>query len=318
MKVVLIGPGYHPIPPVGWGAVETLIWDYYENLTKRGFDVTIINEKDLNKAIHICNSLNSDVVHIMYDDYAVLIPHIQTKRILYTCHFAYITHPDFQSVHRHYFDKIFKVAFEHQNGITINAISQEIIDVYRKHGYKGRINHICNGAREDLFRFTESPEKGDRSIYIAKVEYRKCQYRYQTIEGIDFVGNYQDSPFIRDATNYLGEWNKATLYDRLTDYGNMVLLSEGEADSLVLKEALMSGLGLVINEKCKANLDLTKPFITVIADDKLFDLKYISEKIQENREYSIAHRTEIREYGTQTFSWETIVDKYIKTCLTFS
>ena len=28
MKLVIIGPGIMPIPPKGWGAVESLIWDY--------------------------------------------------------------------------------------------------------------------------------------------------------------------------------------------------------------------------------------------------------------------------------------------------
>jgi hypothetical protein len=28
MKLVIIGPGIMPIPPIGWGSVEILIWDY--------------------------------------------------------------------------------------------------------------------------------------------------------------------------------------------------------------------------------------------------------------------------------------------------
>ena len=33
MKIALIGPGIMPIPPDGWGAVESLIWDYALELT---------------------------------------------------------------------------------------------------------------------------------------------------------------------------------------------------------------------------------------------------------------------------------------------
>ena len=29
MNIALIGPGILPIPPNGWGAVESLIWDYF-------------------------------------------------------------------------------------------------------------------------------------------------------------------------------------------------------------------------------------------------------------------------------------------------
>ena len=46
MKIALIGPGIMPIPPVGWGAVEILIWDYYNELKKLGNEVIIINTKN--------------------------------------------------------------------------------------------------------------------------------------------------------------------------------------------------------------------------------------------------------------------------------
>ena len=47
MRIALIGPGIMPIPPTGWGAVEILIWDYYNELKKLGHSVMIINTKDI-------------------------------------------------------------------------------------------------------------------------------------------------------------------------------------------------------------------------------------------------------------------------------
>ena len=32
--IVLIAPGCMPLPAPGWGAVERIVWDYYENLKK--------------------------------------------------------------------------------------------------------------------------------------------------------------------------------------------------------------------------------------------------------------------------------------------
>ena len=32
MKIILIGPGGTTIPPNGWGAVESIVWDYYQEL----------------------------------------------------------------------------------------------------------------------------------------------------------------------------------------------------------------------------------------------------------------------------------------------
>ena len=41
MRFSIIGPTH--IPPVGWGAVESLIWDYKLTLEKLGHEVDIIN-----------------------------------------------------------------------------------------------------------------------------------------------------------------------------------------------------------------------------------------------------------------------------------
>ena len=59
--------------------------------------------------------------------------------------------------------------------------------------------------------------------------------------------NYHDSPFDRNSVQYKGEWSKERLYDEMTNYGNLVLLSDGEADPLVVKEELMAGLGVVLS-----------------------------------------------------------------------
>ena len=74
-------------------------------------------------------------------------------------------------------------------------------------------------------------------------------------------------------------------------------------------EALASGLGVVVCEWGKANLDTTKEFITVIPEDKIEDISYVEEQIIKNREYSVAHRDEIREYSKQ-FDWVKVIETY--------
>jgi glycosyltransferase involved in cell wall biosynthesis len=88
-------------------------------------------------------------------------------------------------------------------------------------------------------------------------------------------------------------------------------LSEGEADPLVVKEALIAGLGLVISECATANLDLSMPFITVVPNNKLHDTFYVSDAVWKNRKTSIALRDEIRDYGLLKFSWKTVIKRYI-------
>jgi glycosyltransferase involved in cell wall biosynthesis len=305
MKFVIVGPGCSSIPPKGWGAVESIVWDYSQELTAQGHEVIIVNRPNVDDIIEECNSHPESIVHIMYDDHINIVPHLHSKNIIYTSHFAYFTHSSFGIIYDPYYENIFKKVIEYKH-ITLFALSEKIKDVYKKHGYSGKSVVLRNGAPP--FRTTLNPKKGHRSIYVGKIEYRKCQYKYQTIPCIDFVGNYYDSPF--QSSHYLGEWDKETLYDSLTDYGNLILLSETEADPLVVKEALMAGLGVVLSECSCANLDLSKKFITVIPNDKVDDIEYVYEEIEKNRAYSLQHRKEILEYATY-FSWNTIIKEYL-------
>jgi len=315
-RIVLIAPGTTTFPPKGWGACESIVWDYYENLTKKGYNVEIVNQADPNRIIHETNAHMPSVVHIMYDDHIIVAPYIQCKNIYYTSHYAYITQTGFQQKQTWYFNNIFMRVIDNQAYIKINALSEEIKQIYIKYGFPAsKINVLYNGSREDLFRFSITPKYPDKSLYIAKVEFRKGQYKYQGLPNIDFVGNYHNSPFDRSLQNYLGEWNKETLYENTTNYANLVLLSDGEADPLVTKEALMAGLGLVLSECSCANLDTTLPFISVIPNDKLEDMDYINHVIYENRKRSIACREQIREYAVKTFAWANVTDAYCKMCL---
>lgn len=312
MKIVLIGPGSKSIPPKGWGAVESLIWDYHTNLNNKGHNSIILNTTNLHEVIEVCNKIVPDIVYIMYDDYIVIAPYLRVKKIFYMSHFAYITHPDFEKKYSHYFNNYFKKAIEYKNIVTINAISNQIKNIYIKYGFpENKINVIQNGARDDLFIFNLNP-KYNKSIYIGKIETRKRQYLYQKINNIDFAGNYQDSEFDLTSNNYLGEWTKDTLYNNLSNYVNLILLSDGEADPLVVKEALMAGLGVVVSECASANLDKDKEFIDIIPDSKLFDLEYVEKIIINNRNISIEKRNEIRKYALEKFSWKNIVDKFLE------
>jgi hypothetical protein len=309
MKVALIGPGIKEIPPIGWGAIESVIWDYNINLKNLGHKVDIYNSTRLNEVIKKINSIKYDIVHIMYDDYIIIAPRINFGKILYTSHFAYLTSYD---KYKDYYNNILKVVIKNQKYIYINALSKEIMNVYIKEGFpKDKIKVVHNGAREDKFNYNINCIYKEKSIYLAKIEERKKQYLYQNIKGIDFVGNYHNSSFDIKKDNYLGEWNKENLYNNLTKYANLILLSDGEADPLVVKEALICGLGVVISEYASANLDLDKNYIDVIPNEKLNDINYIEEIIIKNRKISVDFREEIRTYALKKFSWNNIIkDNY--------
>ena len=92
MKISIIGPATQ-IPPVGWGAVESLIWDYKLSLEKLGHTVKIINISNPNEIIQRVNHFRPDFVHINYDDWITLYPYIQYPCAI-TSHFGYIERQD--------------------------------------------------------------------------------------------------------------------------------------------------------------------------------------------------------------------------------
>jgi glycosyltransferase involved in cell wall biosynthesis len=297
------------IPPKGWGAVEILIWDYYCELKKNN-NVIIINDKNTNNIINQITNIKPDVVHIQYDEFVSIIQYIKysCKIIALTSHFGYITQKNKWSSYHTIYNQIL-TSFD--TNVFQFCLSNEIKQLLISDGYPAQNIYVTpNGVNSKLFKFTENPKNYDKSIYLAKIDYRKRQSKFINIESLYFAGNCSDPDFDTSNKRYLGEWSKEYLYQNLTDYGNLVLLSDGEADPLVVKEALVAGLGIVISEFATANLDLTKEFINVIPENKINDIQYVEQIIIKNREYSIKHRNEIREYGL-TFCWTNIVDKYI-------
>ena len=166
-----------------------------------------------------------------------------------------------------------------------------------------------NGVNTSKF-VTKDPKYPDRSLYLAKIDYRKRQSMFQSISSLYYAGNNAD-PNFNKYINYLGEWSKEHLYNNLTDYGNLVLLSDGEAHPLVCMEALAAGLGVVVCEYGAANLDTTKDFITVIPESKITDVKYLEDEIIKNRDYSVSHKGDIIKYASN-FDWVNVIkDRYI-------
>lgn len=311
LHFVLVGPGIMPIPPTGWGAVEILIWDYAKALEALGHKVTILNDKNLSNVIETIKTINPDVVHIQYDEHAHIAGAISpyTKIVGITSHYGYFEQPGKWGGYRDVFHSIIR---QNQPNTYHFVLSEGIANVYRQAGLPNeKIVVVPNGANHTQFKYTSDPTLLDRSIYLAKLDYRKRQYLFQNIPDLYFAGNPADNRFNIRSPRYLGEWSKEYLYENLTQYGNLVLLSDGEADPLVVKEALMCGLGVVISEWSTAGLDLSKPYITVIPEAKISDIAYVESEIKRNREICAEYRKDIREYGL-TFTWSRLIEEYVK------
>ena len=305
MKISIIGPGLMSIPPKGWGAVETLIWDMRNALIALGHEVDIINLRDPIEIIKKVNSFRPDFVHIHYDDWVGLYDYIQYPCAC-TSHFGYLEREEMFGGYVNIANAFAKIQ------PRIFCLSEGIKKVYNvlMNIPKEKLFISPNGVNTTAFRSTDAPHNGDRSIYLAKIDYRKRQHLFQSIDSLYYAGNIADERFDKEK-NYLGEWSKEFLYNNLTEYGNLVLLSDGEAHPLVCMEAFAAGLGVVVTEWGKANLDVDKEFITVIPEKHIGDLQFLEYEIVKNRVYSVQHREEILEYA-EKFDWINIVrDHYI-------
>jgi glycosyltransferase involved in cell wall biosynthesis len=337
MKIALIGPGIISIPPPGWGAVEVLIWDYYTELTQLGHEVKIINKmrqhssdqaytltpycQDLIKEI---NEGNYDFVHLHYDCLYHILPYLTAKKVGITSHYPYI---DNEQKHRSDgFTPIFN--FLGQNNRFLNfMLAQKDIDFLIKKGANPKYIFLLeNGIDSNAFKcqinIAVEEELINKTIYLGQVNERKGQHKYCHLQNIDIIGpdGNNSNSNSNNIANYKGSWTRNEVQHKLTTYGNLLLLSKGEADPLVVKEALMCGVGVVVNATSAKNLILNasasasasaNDFITIIADDKMDDLPYIQTKINENRRISIMSRRRIREYAEDNFGWNVFIEKYV-------
>lgn len=313
-KISIIGPGFIPIPnlsPNGFGAVEQIIEAQWFHLEKLGWEVQVVNTTDLNRAVQEVNDFAPDVCHLQYDNYIKILQYINCPVKIATSHFGFLTKPERRQNYEWIFhDFILADCY-------IFCLSTEIKQEYIKFGCdESRLFITPNGFRDDLFQYKETPSLPNKSIYLGKIESRKKQADFQQLDSenrsIDFAGPIVDNRFNPNVDNYLGPWSRQHIYDHLTNYANLILLSDGEAHPLVVGEMLAAGGGVVVSEQAAANLDRSLPFICVIPDDKLNDGSYVLQKIYENREISLAMRGEIRKYALENFSWEVRIKEYVK------
>ena len=304
MNICLIGPGIMPIPPEGWGGVEHLIWNFSKQLKKDGDEVTIINIPDLQDIIKEANSHDFDAVHLHYDQFANIMPHLKCEKKMITSHYPYLENPESQYV--------FLYDLLKNSGSHVVSLSDRIKDEFVRRGHDDdNISVLPCGIDTELYTLDDTALHPDRSVVVGKLEPRKRQAFLQKKGlNIDFIGNNADPSFDTTDPCYFGEQSKQDIMDNLTAYANMILLSSGEAHPFVCLEGMAGGLGLVLSEQSTANLDLSQPFITVIPDDKLDDTGYLKEKIEENREVSLGMRKEIRDYCFTNFDWSSIIKQY--------
>ena len=223
-----------PIPPEGWGGVEHLIWNFHNQLKKVGDEVTIVNTQNLREVVEVVNDGNFDAVHLHYDQYAEIMPHLKCEKKMITSHYPYLENPEPQYV---FLYDLLKRSESH-----VVSLSDRIKKEFVARGIDStNVSILPCGIDTDLYTLDETDVLyPDRSIVVGKIEPRKRQAFLQHKDlNIDFIGNNTDSSFDELDPHYLGEQSKQDIMDNLTSYANMVLLSSGEAHPFVCLEGML-------------------------------------------------------------------------------
>lgn len=294
----IVGPGQIPYPPKSSGAVEIIMEEYATNLTRLGWDVSVINEPnrdDIESRVVAKSPWNVIVIH--YDVFVDLVPFClrHAGMVILVSHYGYLDNPDKWSPD---FARIFsQMTAVTDDRFYLGALSIHIAQLLQSHGRKN-VLFMPNGANSDKIRFA-SETKLFKTLCLAEISDRKRQFLLQNTPDIDFVGKIRVPHFRVAGTNssYVGEWSKSDVYEHLTDYHTLALMSDGEGDPLVVKEALMAGLQVTVSlEACK--LSPIPPWVHVV-DPRLALPPCVSHNREATREHAIAH-----------FAWPKLIETH--------
>ncbi len=304
LRIALIGPGVLTSRG-GWGAIENLVDDYAKWLSRLPNVVCASTDSsDFSVVLQTLRNFAPNVIHVQYDDYVAWIPSLQAEfpeaRILFTLHHSYLLNQSRWEGYKSIVDSLNAID---KTRVVAVALSPAIRAFFKVKGFRW-IYTQPNCADHEKIAFAPTHCFPDRSICLAKICTRKGQARVAHDTSVWFAGPIADETFASH-DRWLGEWSRSDVESKLTHYANLVLLSDGEADPLVVKEAMMAGLGLVLTRCAAANLDLHCPWIHVVEDGD-----NVSELIAQNREVALMHREAIRAYALEHFSYQARVESY--------
>jgi glycosyltransferase involved in cell wall biosynthesis len=319
LRILFVAHGNMPIPPTGWGAVESLIWDYSVHLKKLGHSVDILNIH-IEQVDHILDHIHNnkyDVVHL-HNDILVNILHLMPKAlpVVVSSHYPYIHDPtqwadpvSGYDYGKYVMTPLLKAV--EQRRIHIVAISQKDRDAFVSYGVPRESVSVCvNGMDTSKFVLGQVVNPGSM-ICLAQIIPRKRQHLFKGLDFIKCVGALNDESALPSQGQYLGEWTTDEKYQRLTQYSGGILLSDGENGTpLSVKESLAAGLGLVVSEAVASEIPTTWPWVTVIPESKSGDQAYLREACQKIMEIAGPLKAHIRAEAAALWDWSVLVPKY--------
>jgi len=311
-NLLIVAPGDLSIPPVGWGAVETIINETIKTYELAGFEVSVLNSKSLFTWFR-AKTKSYDVILLHVDNYSRLAKVFFNRApIVGVTHYGLILSPNLW--HNSY-QKTIKGL---KRLTAIGCLSPEIRKVLAFHINPEKLFVSSNGSE---FNPKVGRNLSGPFIYLGKVEERKRQFEmFEKLvdSGVEvvFVGDIFDERVksliasdVKAKEYFPGAWDRITLSERLCEFRGLILISEGEADALVLYEAQMAGLPIFCNEKSIGAQNPELDWVNLINENfEPRDLLQLSKSVTSNPEV-------IAEYARTNYNWknrnESLVNKLL-------
>jgi glycosyltransferase involved in cell wall biosynthesis len=301
MRVLILAPGNVPIPPLGWGAVETVVSETIPEYQRNGCSILLLNSKavmDLWRA----HRFKPDVV-LVHDDLATARAKyfFARSKIIAICHYGLSAKPDLW--HRSFKKVISKL----DKADHIICLNPTIYQVFLEYFPLKKLVISPNGSS---FSPLVSEELGEGIICVGKVEPRKKQFElFKSLSKIGveitFVGEIADKRVQNLLESdpgltrfFVGPWSRNELSMNLSKYKALLLSSLGEADALVLYEAQLAGLNVIVNKSSLGSQDPTLPWIHVTSDD------LTSQELSMALERSYLSPLEITRHANLNYNWQ--------------
>ena len=321
LRILLVAHGNMPIPPKGWGAVESLIWDYSVHLKKLGHSVHILNLhiEQVDQILDHLHNYEYDIVHF-HNDVLVNILHLvpKTLPVVVSSHYPYIHDPSqwADPVTGYDYGKFVMAPLlkaVHTFGTHVIAISQKDRDAFISYGVPPESVSVCvNGVDTSKFELKLGRIQNPGSmICLAQIIPRKRQHLFKGLDFIKCAGKINNEAALPSQEQFIGEWYEDK-YHKLTEYSGGILLSDGENGTpLSVKESLAAGLGLVVSEAVASEIPKDWPWVTVIPESKIGDREYLAGACQKIMDLAPPLKVQIRMEAMALWDWSALVPKYV-------
>jgi hypothetical protein len=308
-RLLLVCPGQLPVPPDGWGAVELLIHESIPSYITEGYEVWILNSRARREWKTAAKEDFRLILNHSDIDSPRIRRHWPNSILVTVTHYGLAAQPE--KWNRGYRKVIQGLKFSDK----IVCLSPSILSTFLNYFDATKLLLSPNGCS---FEFAGKKIRNGPILYLGKVEKRKRQYEVWSLfkdSDIDilFAGPIVDERVLElislDASSrkyFIGEIDRVSLQELFSKCSSLMLISEGEADALVLYEAQFAGLPILVNVESLGSQDCQLPWVRLISSSPSPQeiLKELSSVASSGDEISL--------YANANYSWNVRNSKLIR------